>query len=139
EVTQLRMGKIVKDKYPALTDEDLEAIRQQAVAAVNFVQASKQAAAAAIAAGEAEANNTTLIDGIQRFALTVRELNIDLIDAINPFGEAYAIMAKSLGEARLRAIADVIAARRTTLTPKEARMLAVRAHRFKTERGRSPS
>lgn len=69
----------------------------------------------------------------------MRELNIDLIDAINTYGEAYAIMAKSLGEARLRTIADVIAARRITLTPDEARMLAVRAHRFKTERGRLPS
>ena len=28
----------------------------------------------------------------------MRELNIDLIDSINPFGTAYAIMAKSLGE-----------------------------------------
>jgi hypothetical protein len=139
EVTQIRMGKIVKDKYPMLTEEDQEAIRQQAVAAINFVQAGKQAAAAAIAAGESEAKNTALIEGIRRFALTVRELNIDLIDAINPFGEAYAIMAKSLGEARLRTIADVIAARKITLTPEEARMLAVRAHRFKTERGRAPS
>jgi superfamily II DNA or RNA helicase len=139
EVTQLRMGKIVKDKYPMLTEEDQEAIRQQAVAAINFVQAGKQAAAAAIAVGESEAKNNALIEGIRRFALTVRELNIDLIDAINPFGEAYAIMAKSLGEARLRTIADVIAARKITLTPEEARMLAVRAHRFKTERGRAPS
>jgi hypothetical protein len=139
EVTQLRMGKIVKDKYPTLTDEDQEAVRQQAVAAINFVQAGKQAAAAAIAEGEPEEKNRALIDGIRRFALAVRELNIDLIDAINPFGEAYAIMAKSLGESRLRAIADVIAARRITLSPEEARMLAVRAHRFKNERGRAPS
>jgi len=47
-------GKIAKDKYPALNDEDQEAIRQQAVAAINFVQAGKQAAAA-IAAGDEEA------------------------------------------------------------------------------------
>jgi superfamily II DNA or RNA helicase len=139
EVTQLRMGKIVKDKYPALTDEDQEAIRQQAVAAINFVQAGRKALADAIEAGESEATNTALIDGIRRYAMSVRELNIDMIDAINPFGAAYAIMAKSLGEARLRAIADVIAARRIVLSPEEARMLAVRAHRFKTERGRSPS
>ena len=130
EVTQLRMGKIVKDKYPTLTDEDQEAIRQQAVAAINFVQAGRKALTDAIEAGESEAKNTALIDGIRRFAMSVRELNIDLIDAINPFGEAYAIMAKSLGEARLRTIADVIAARKITLTPEEARMLAVRAHRF---------
>jgi hypothetical protein len=139
EVTQLRMGKIIRDKYPTLTDEDQEAIRQQAVAAINFVQAGKAALANAIEAGEADAKNTALIDGIRRFAMSVRELNIDLIDAINPFGEAYAIMAMSLGETRLRAIADVIAAKKITIPPDEARQYAIRAVQWKKERGRAPS
>lgn len=138
EVTQLRMGKIIKEKYPTLSDEDQEAIRQQAVAAINFVQAGKKALNDAIEAGE-EVKNTALIDGIRRYAMSVRDLSIDLIDAINPFGEAYAIMAKSLGEARLRAIADVIAAKKITIPPDEARVYAVRAVQWKTERGRAPS
>ena len=29
ELTQLRMGKIVKDKYPELDEEDREAVRQR--------------------------------------------------------------------------------------------------------------
>src|SRR5262249_51909848 len=32
ELTQVRMGKIVKDKYPGLTEEDQEAVRQHAIA-----------------------------------------------------------------------------------------------------------
>jgi len=36
-------------------------------------------------------------------------------------------------------VAAAIAAKRTTLTPQEARDLAVRASRFKKERGRLPS
>lgn len=138
EVTQVRMGKIIKEKYPALTDEDQEAVRQQAIAAINFVQKGKEAIAEMIEKGEAT-ENTALIDGIRRFAMSVRELNIDLIDSVNPFGAAYAIMAKSLGEARLRAIADVIAGRRSTMTPDEARSYAVRALKWKKERGRAPS
>ena len=139
ELTQVRMGKIIKEKYPTLTDDDREAIRQQAIAAINFVQAGKQALSDASDAGEASAN-TALIDGIRRYAMSVRELNIDLIDAINPFGAAYAIMAKSLGETRLRAIADVIAAKKTTITPEEARVYAVRAVQWiKEHGGRSPS
>lgn len=138
EVTQIRMGKIIKEKYPALTDEDQEAIRQQAVAAINLVQRGKEMVAEMIEKGEAT-ENTALIDGIRRFAMSVRELNIDLIDSINPFGAAYAIMAKSLGESRLRAIADVIAARKSTISPEDARMYAVRAAQWKKERGRLPS
>jgi hypothetical protein len=38
ELTQLRMGKIIKDKYPERDDEDQEAVRQHAVAALNFTQ-----------------------------------------------------------------------------------------------------
>ena len=89
ELTQVRLGKIIKDKYPALDDEDQEAVRQHAVAALNLTQKAKE-----IALGGAEADqggNTALIDGVRKFAfaMDVRELDIDLIDRINPFGEAY--------------------------------------------------
>lgn len=83
--------------------------------------------------------NTALIDGIRKFAMDVRELGIDLIDSINPFQEAYAILAKAMTEESLKEIASVIAAKRTALTPEEAKKLAVRAVRFKRERGRMPS
>jgi len=71
--------------------------------------------------------------------MDVRDLDIDLIDRINPFGEAYSILAKTMSEESLKQVAAVIAARRTALTPEEAKELAVRAVRFKKERGRLPS
>ena len=42
ELTQLRMGKIVKDKYPELDTEDQEAVRQHAIAALNLTQQAKK-------------------------------------------------------------------------------------------------
>ena len=42
ELTQVRMGKIVKDKYPELDDEDQEAVRQHAIAALNLTSKSKR-------------------------------------------------------------------------------------------------
>jgi hypothetical protein len=71
--------------------------------------------------------------------MDVRELDIDLIDRINPFGEAYAILAKTMSEDSLKQVEAAIAAKRTTLTPEEAKELAVRAVKFKKERGRLPS
>ncbi len=59
--------------------------------------------------------------------MDVRELDIDLIDRINPFGEAYAILAKTMSEDSLKQVAAAIAAKRTSLTPEEAKELAVRA------------
>ena len=62
-----------------------------------------------------------LIDGVRRFAMDVRELDIDLIDRINPFGEAYAILAKTMSEDSLKQVAAAISAKRTSLTPDEAK------------------
>ena len=135
ELTQVRMGKIVKDIYPHLAEEDQEAVRQHAVAALNIVQEAKKQLT-----GNGDATtNTALIDGVRKFALSVTELDIDLIDRINPFGEAYAILAKSMGEEKLKQVAEVIAAKRANLTVEEARELAKRALRFKQEKGRLPS
>ena len=77
-----------------------------------------------------------LIDGVRKFAMDVRELDIDLIDRINPFQEAYAILAKTMSEESLKQVAATIAAKRTSLSPEEAKDLAQRAVRFKKERGR---
>jgi hypothetical protein len=71
--------------------------------------------------------------------MDVRELNIDLIDQINPFSEAYSIMAKTMTESRLKDIAAVIAAKKVNMTIEEARDLAKRAVKFRAERGRLPS
>ena len=89
--------------------------------------------------GETRAPNTALIDGVRKFAMDVRELDIDLIDRINPFGEAYAILAKTMSEESLKQVAAAIAAKRVSLTIEEARELAKRALKFKQERGRLPS
>jgi hypothetical protein len=136
ELTQVRLGKIIKDKYPELDEEDQEAVRQHAIAALNLTQ---QAARIAIGDDREPSANTALIDGVRKFAMDVRELDIDLIDRINPFGEAYAILAKTMSEDSLKQVAAAIAAKRTSLTPDEAKELAVRAVRFKKERGRLPS
>lgn len=137
ELTQVRMGKIIKDRYPELDAEDQEAVRQHAIAALNLTQ---QAKALVVENDEAQTSgNTALIDGVRRFAMDVRELDIDLIDRINPFGEAYAILAKTMSEDSLKQVQAIINAKRVSLTLEEARELAQRALKFKQERGRLPS
>ena len=137
ELTQVRMGKIIKDKFPQLDAEDQEAVRQHAVAALNLTQKAKEVASGS-SLGE-ESANTAFVDGVRKFAMDVRELDIDLIDRINPFGEAYAILAKTMSEESLKQVAAAIAAKRTSLTPEEAKVIAKRAVEFKRERGRLPS
>ena len=136
ELTQVRMGKIIKDKYPELDDEDQEAVRQHAIAALNLTQKAKEVALQND--DEDKSSNTALIDGVRKFAMDVRELDIDLIDRINPFSEAYAILAKTMSEESLKQVAAIISAKKVQLSPEEARDLAKRALKFKQERGRLP-
>ena len=137
ELTQVRMGKIVGAKFPELDAEDQEAVRQHAIAALNLTQKAKEMALSTSDMIEAS-GNTALIDGVRKFAMDVRELDIDLIDRINPFGEAYAILAKTMSEESLKQVAAVISAKKVRLSPEEARDLARRAVKFKQERGRLP-
>lgn len=137
ELTQVRMGKIIKDKYPELDDYDQEAVRQHAVAALNLIQEAKKNI---VDDGEGTPTaNTALIDGVRRYAMDVKTLDIDLIDRINPFGEAYAILSKSMNEERLKRIKEIIGARNVSMTIEEARELAKRALQFKKEKDRLPS
>lgn len=138
ELTQLRMGKIVRERYPDLNAVDQEAIRQHAIAAMNITQQAK------LALGQADVNgsdtvqgSTALLDGVRKF-VNVRELDIDLIDRINPFDAAYAVLAKAMDEKFLRQVQASIAAKKVSIPEDEARELAKRALQFKNERGRLP-
>jgi len=137
------MASIVKEKYPELDDEDQEAVRQHAIAALNLTQKAKETACSlGIVNGSDEllkSGNTALIDGVRKFAMDVRDLDIDLIDRINPFSEAYAVLSKAMTEESLKQVAAVISAKRINLSIEEARELAKRALKFKQERNRLPS
>jgi hypothetical protein len=101
ELTQIKMGAIVRDRYPDLSESDQEAVRQHAVAALNLTQ---QARAAALRPGnddDKEKANTAFVDSVRRYVMDVRDLDIDLIDSKNPFQAAYSILAKSMNEQSL--------------------------------------
>lgn len=141
EITQVQIGKIVRERHPDLDEIDQEAIRQRVVAAMAFTQGAK-----GMMVKEREAEpylvdriNTAFIDGVRRYAMDVRELDIDLIDSINPFGEAYAVLSKAMTEERLREVQAIVEAKRIEITPDEAKNLAARAVMFKKDRGRLPS
>jgi len=152
ELTVQRLGKIVRERYPELTETDQEAVRQHAIAVMNITQQGKLMLGASISepamaypldgseagtSGTTAQGNTALIDGVRKF-INVRDLDIDLIDGINPFEAAYAVLAKSLDEQSLRKIQAAIAAKNIKIPEDEARELARRALQFKTERGRLP-
>jgi len=137
ELTQVQMGKIVKDRYPELDLEDQEAVRQHAIAAMNMTQQAKKVASEF--ANNEQIGSNAFIEGVRKFAMDVRELDIDLIDRINPFSEAYAILSKAMNEESLKQVHAIISGKKVSMSLDEARELAKRALKFKQERGRLPS
>jgi cytochrome c5 len=75
---------------------------------------------------------------VRKIAMDVRELDIDLIDRVNPFEAAYAVLSKAMDEKIFKQVKAVIEAKKVILSYEEARELALRALKFKQERGRVP-
>lgn len=71
ETTQQKMGKIIRDKYPDLSEQDQEAIRQRAVAAMNLIQMGGQGATG-VGTENRSSSHTALIDGIRRYVTVAR-------------------------------------------------------------------
>ena len=122
-----------------MSEPDQEAVRQHAVAAMNITQQAKLALAQVDANGAngAGTGNTALIDGVRKF-VNVRDLDIDLIESINPFDAAYSVLAKAMDEKSLRQVQASIAAKKVSIPRDEAAQLTARARAFKQERGRLP-
>jgi hypothetical protein len=137
ELTQLQMGKIVRERYPDLSESDQEAVRQHAIAALNLTQQAKLQISRLAVSEESQEGSTALIDGVRKF-INVRDLDIDLIDRINPFEAAYSVLSKAMDEKVLHQVQASIAAKRVSIPEVEARELAKRALQFKIERGRLP-
>lgn len=143
ELTVLEMGRIVRERYPHLSDGDQEAVREHAVSALNILQEVKRTQDLPYGV-KTDLNikmtmNTSFVDSVKRYALDVRELNIDMIEAINPFEEAYSILSKTMNEERLRQIAALVKTKRTKITPEDAKIFARRAVEFKQVHKRMPS
>ena len=139
ETTVVRTMNIVRQRYPNLPDEDQEAARQRVVAAMNMIEMAKKGTIALGSDTDDLKANTQLLEGIRKFAMDVRTLDVDLIDSINPFQSAFSILSKTMDEKTLRQLQGIITAKKVTIPYEEARTLAVRALAFKKERGRSPS
>lgn len=139
EITQVYIGKVIRRLYPHLSDRDHEAIRQRLVATFNLNQLVQREVTAATQKNDSgEKSNTAFIDNIRKIAVDVRELDIDLIDKIRPFGDHYEIISKSMNEDVLRQVATVISSKKAKMDEEEAQILAIRAKKFLTDNKKLP-
>ncbi len=107
-ITQNLIPKVIRERYPDLTDEEVEEVRQHVlldtIVKGNDIQ---------------ESDGNRLIKLSNRF-INIDALSINLIDHINPFQRAYEVLSKSVDAPTLKIIQDTIAEQKFDLTLEQA-------------------
>ncbi len=125
-INKVMIPKIIQMKYPDLTDLEVEEVRQHVV--VDSV----------IKNGEIkEVGDKKFVRMAGQF-VNIDDLNIDLIDSINPFQEAFEILSKAVTSSILKVIQDTIDSSRIEMTPEEVKILWPKAKAFTIQTGRKP-
>ena len=125
-INKYLIPKIIQEKYPELSKEELEEIRQHVL--VDSV----------IKNGEIkEVGDKRFVRMADRF-INIDELHIDLIDQINPFQKAFEILSKSITKSLLKVISETIEAQKILMTDEEAVILYKKIKTFMEKQGREP-
>lgn len=126
-INTVLIPKIIRETYPDLTEEQVEEVRQYVV--VDSVIK----------------NSTIETQGDKRFIrmadsfVNIDDIDIDLIDQINPFQKAFEILSKSVTASVFKAIQETIDATRIEMTEEEALVLWPKIKNWRARTGTEPS
>jgi len=110
-INKVLIPKVIQKKYPELSDEEVEEVRQHVVAD------------AAIKNGEIKESGDKKFVRMAGTFVNIDNLHIDLIDRINPFQKAFEVLSKSVTTKLLKVIQETIDAGRIQITDEEAVIL----------------
>ena len=131
-INQVFIPRVIEQKYPDLTPDELEEVRQAVVAGAVFKSPSIN-----IEEGS-KGNGTKFVRMAEKF-ININELSIDLIERISPFQRAYEIMSKSVTAEVLKTIHSAITAIKIPIQEDEAVMLFPKIQEFTREKGHEPN
>jgi superfamily II DNA or RNA helicase len=126
-VNKVLIPKIILTKYPDLSKDEIEEVRQYVVTDMVTRHATVT-----------QVGDQRFIDMSGKF-INIEELNIDLIDAINPFQQAFEVLSKSITPKVLKSIQDCISAFKVSMTDDEAALLWPQIKVFAETMRRHPS
>lgn len=118
--------KVIRERYPDLDESQVEELRQQVV--VDSV----------IKNGEVrEVGDKRFIKMSEKF-VNIDDININLIDSVNPFQRAFEVMSKAVTPSVLRIISDAITATKVVFTDEEAFALFPKIQQWARVNDRKP-
>ena len=126
-INKVLIPKIIQIKYPELTPEELEEVRQYVIvdSVVKTAQIEQQ-------------GDKRFIRMADKF-INIDDINIDLIDTINPFQKAFEILSKSVTTKVLKIIQDTIEATRIVMDFEEAKILWPKIIEFQKTFNKEPN
>ena len=110
-INKVLIPKVIQTTYPDLSDEEIEEVRQYVVVD------------SAIKTGDIETSGDKQFIRMANKFVNIDDLNIDLIDSINPFQKAFEILSKSLDKKTFKVIQSCIEETRISITEEEAIIL----------------
>lgn len=125
-INTVLIPKIIREIYPDLAEDDIEAIRQYVV--VDSV----------IKNSEVEEHGTKKFIRMAGSFVNIDDIHIDLIDTVNPFQKAFEILSKNVTTSILKSIQDTINITKIEMTEEEAIASWEAIKRWKTNTGKAP-
>lgn len=126
-ITKFLVPKIIKERYPDLTDDEVEEVRQHTLLDWNlkgnlYDENGKPLSINPDDLEGGESDGNKLIKIANNF-INIDKISINLIDSINPFQKAYEILSKSVDAPTLKIIMDTIAEQHYSMPLEQAVML----------------
>ena len=126
-ITQNLIPKVIRERYPDLSDGEVEEVRQRVlldtmIKGNDIVDDRGEPVDIISSDDEQESEGNRLIKIANRF-INIDKLSINLIDTINPFQRAYEVLSKSVDAPTLKIIQDTIAEQKFDLTLEQAIMI----------------
>ena len=117
-INKVLTPKIIRVKYPDLSEEEVEEVRQHVVTDSVIKRAEIQ-----------EQGDKRFIKMADQF-INLDDLHIDLIDQVNPFQKAFEVLSKSVTSKVLKVIQETILATRIRMDFEEAKILWPKIQEF---------
>lgn len=126
-INTVLIPKIIREVYPDLSDDDVEAVRQYVV--VDSV----------IKNGTIEEQGDKKFIRMAGSFVNIDDIHIDLIDQINPFQKAFEILSKSVTTQVLKLIDEHIQSTKIEMTEEEAILLWPKIKEWREKTGDAPN
>ena len=126
-ITQTLIPKVIREKYPDLTDEEVEEVRQRflldtIIKGNDIVDDKGNPVDFNANQEERESEGNRLIKLANRM-INIDQLSINLIDTINPFQRAYEVLSKQVDAPTLKVIQDTMAELKFDMSLEQAILL----------------